>query len=120
MTWDDLRGILDRGHRVGSHTMTHRRLTALSATELERELAGSRQELEGRLGGRCADLSFPYGRAGDRRADLKDLSRRAGYRSCFSAIRGGNHPGDDPYEIRRDALDPSWPLMQVKFFLSQR
>ena len=120
LTWDDLREILRRGHRVGSHTVTHRRMTGLSVEEAVKELEESRRTLSSRLDVAATEVSFPYGRELDRRSDLAVLARRAGYRACFSAIRGANRPGGDPYDIRRDALDPSWPLVQVKFFLSRR
>ena len=118
LSWADLAELARRGHAIGSHTMTHRRMTGLSVEEAARELEESRRIIESRRGVAATDLSFPYGRERDRRSDLADLARRAGYRSCFSSIRGANRPGGDPYDIRRDALDPSWPLVQVKYFMS--
>jgi peptidoglycan/xylan/chitin deacetylase (PgdA/CDA1 family) len=120
MDWNDLRELARRGHTVGSHTMTHRRMSGISASEARRELEGSRSTLGEQLGRRVEDLSYPYGRASDGRTDLVELARSAGYRSCFSAVRGENRPGTDPYLIRREAMEAGWPLVQVKFFMRRR
>ncbi len=43
---DDVRYMVAQGHRLGSHSVTHRRLTSLSAAELAEELVSSRAHLE--------------------------------------------------------------------------
>lgn len=49
------------GFTIGSHSMTHQRLTELSAQELRAQLVGSRQRLEGLIGKPVTALALPFG-----------------------------------------------------------
>ncbi len=61
MTWDDVRALAGDGVEFGGHSLTHPDLTALSADAIEREVRGSRDEIEERLGRRPATFAAPYG-----------------------------------------------------------
>ena len=54
------------GFEVGSHTVTHPRLTKLDDHELRRELRESREQLEDELGVPCRFVSYPYGEQDER------------------------------------------------------
>ena len=43
---EDVRSIAAQGHRIASHSVTHRHLTLLNAAELTEELVASRERLE--------------------------------------------------------------------------
>ena len=43
---DDVRALAAQGHRIASHSVSHRHLTALTAAELDDELVSSRRHLE--------------------------------------------------------------------------
>ncbi len=60
MTWAQLRELTERGITIGSHTMTHPRLTTLDADTARDELARSKQELEAQLGRAVDYFSYPY------------------------------------------------------------
>jgi peptidoglycan/xylan/chitin deacetylase (PgdA/CDA1 family) len=81
MRWDDLRGLVERGVAVGSHTVTHPHLTELSDEELDRELVTSKQQLEDELGRECATLAYPFG---DEDPRVRAAAKRAGYAAAFS------------------------------------
>jgi len=53
--------MLDGRVLIGSHSLTHRMLAALSPSELEQEIEGSRRQLEAILGRKVTLFSFPYG-----------------------------------------------------------
>lgn len=119
MTWDDVRAVLDAGYEVGSHTRTHARFSAISTERrhLEDEIAGSKHDLESRLGCRCRFISWPYGRVTDADASSVDFTREAGYDACFGAFRGSVRPGaTDPYRIPRHHFEAQWPLSHVEYF----
>jgi peptidoglycan/xylan/chitin deacetylase (PgdA/CDA1 family) len=50
-----------QGFAIGSHCMTHDRLTGLSAPELHDQLAGSRERLEDLVGKPVTALAVPFG-----------------------------------------------------------
>jgi peptidoglycan/xylan/chitin deacetylase (PgdA/CDA1 family) len=76
MTWDQLRGLADRGWEVGSHTRTHPRLTQVGDDELASELRDSRAACERALGRPCQSLAYPFG---DFDARVAAAAGRAGY-----------------------------------------
>lgn len=99
LDWDGLAGVAERGHEVGSHSLTHARLTELSDAELAQELVVSRERLEVRLGRPCRYVAYPHGDH-DRRVRL--AARAAGYEAGF-AIPGRRRP-IDPFAIPRVGL----------------
>jgi peptidoglycan/xylan/chitin deacetylase (PgdA/CDA1 family) len=58
--WPMAEVLVEAGWEVGSHTLTHARLTALSDEALRHELHDSRQLIVERLG-RCDTLAYPFG-----------------------------------------------------------
>lgn len=74
--WALLRASFDATVTPGSHTMTHRNLSALAPDEVARELGESRATIASQLGSDIALLSYPYGFV--TRA-VMDASARAGY-----------------------------------------
>jgi peptidoglycan/xylan/chitin deacetylase (PgdA/CDA1 family) len=98
MTWDDVEELVTRGWEVGSHSRTHRLLSALPPAEAAEELAGSREEICARLG-RCDGISYPWGEVG---ATVVEAARSAGY-STGSGLAGRFTFGD-PMRVPRVAI----------------
>lgn len=94
MTWDDLRAHTERGVLVGSHGITHARLTQLGDDEVRRELVDSKRELEDELGRVCAAFAYPYG---EHDARVRALVREAGYQRAYGLYKDRA----DPYALRR-------------------
>jgi peptidoglycan/xylan/chitin deacetylase (PgdA/CDA1 family) len=117
LDWDSAANLLELGHEIGSHTSSHRVLTALSQEELDAELHGSRDELSRRLAP-VRHLSVPYGDRTRFSERVADAARDAGYESCATALRGPNRAAEDLYALRRDHLDAGWPLRDLAYFLT--
>jgi peptidoglycan/xylan/chitin deacetylase (PgdA/CDA1 family) len=100
MDWDALRALIERGVEVGSHTVTHARLSRIADDELERELAESRLRLEDELRRPCRFLAYPYGDTDDR---VRNAARQAGYDAAFAL------------QVRRSRID-SWSLPRVDLY----
>lgn len=84
MTWEQARGLADRGHVIASHTRSHGALEALGPVALDGELGGSRAELEARLGRPVRSVAT-YGGLGVRElAELDDAFARAEYELVFA------------------------------------
>ncbi|RMF78468.1 MAG: polysaccharide deacetylase family protein [Nitrospirae bacterium] len=62
------------------------------------EIAGSREELEARLGVEIPYFAYPYGKEDPA---VRDLVVAAGYRAACSTRCGFNRAGCDPYLLRR-------------------
>lgn len=88
MSWSQAKQWSEAGFVFGSHSRTHRDLTALSPSQIKQELAGSKSEIENAIGRPVTLLSYPYGR---HNARVRDAAREAGYDAAF-AVSGA--PGD--------------------------
>jgi len=83
MTWQQAREWASYGFIFGSHTQTHRDLTALSPAVLKRELEDSKREIEDGVGAEVTMLSYPFGRHNQR---VRDAARDAGYNMAFGLL----------------------------------
>lgn len=94
----DWRTWLGNGMDVGSHTRTHADLNASSPEQARDQIAGSKQELEDRLGCEVRHFCYPYGRFRD---EHTRMVQDAGYITATTTRRGRVQPGDDLMTLRR-------------------
>jgi peptidoglycan/xylan/chitin deacetylase (PgdA/CDA1 family) len=87
---------------VGAHTRTHPDLTTLSPPEADREISGSKTDLETALGRRVNLFAYPYGRFDNR---VRQLVADAGYLAACSTEPGRNRAATDRYQLRRFSVD---------------
>lgn len=64
------------GARIGSHTISHPRLTECDDRQLSEELVGSKLYLEDLLGSKVDLLSYPHGAVNDR---VRSMAEKTGY-----------------------------------------
>ena len=76
LTWGELADLADLGWEIGSHTVTHPRLTTIDDRRLSWELAHSKRTVEARLQRPCSSIAYPYG---DEDARVVAAARQAGY-----------------------------------------
>lgn len=81
MTWSELRELVALGVEIGSHTVSHPRLTQLSDGELSVELRASKEQIEDELQRRCDFLVYPFG---DQDARVRAAAHHAGYSAAFA------------------------------------
>jgi peptidoglycan/xylan/chitin deacetylase (PgdA/CDA1 family) len=87
MSWDHIRGLVDAGFDVQSHSHAHRVLHTLGPEEASADLRRSRQELESALDQPVSALAYPTGRPlGDAPA-LRKAVIDAGFRYGFTVDR---------------------------------
>ncbi len=81
MNAEELRIAASHGHKIQSHTHTHRDLRSLSKTELHTELADSKAILEDILGAEVSEICYPFGLYNDR---VEEVAREVGYAKGWS------------------------------------
>ena len=86
------------GARIGSHGVSHRRLTECDNHQLRNELVGSKAYLEDLLGKSVDAVSYPHG-AVDRR--VRDAAEAAGYLLGATSRFDVNLAGRDPLLLSR-------------------
>lgn len=93
MSAAEVREWLAQGHRIGSHTLTHPRLTTLGEDELRREVGESRRRLEDRFGVPVRHFCFPYG---DTDARVTEAVAAAGYETASLHLVSGVNTATTP------------------------
>lgn len=93
-----VRAWLGAGHFIGSHSLTHARLTRLSVRDAREEISASKKKLEDAFGVEVDHFCYPYG---DLNPAVRDLVMEAGYRAACTTQYGLNTPGTPPLELRR-------------------
>lgn len=84
MSWDQIRSLAQAGMEIGSHSMTHRPPSLLTAAELDSEMCDSKKLLEDRLGQAVVTASSPTGFFNP---EMIPAARAAGYRAiCYGRI----------------------------------
>lgn len=89
MTWNQVDEMAAAGVEIGSHTLTHPRLSSLGDEQLAQELLDARQAIRERLG-RCDVIAYPFG---DWDARVAAAAGAAGYRFAFTMPRRGQAGG---------------------------
>jgi peptidoglycan/xylan/chitin deacetylase (PgdA/CDA1 family) len=108
MGWDEAATLVVRGMEIASHSRTHPFLTALSESEQEDEIRGSKEIIEDRLGVPVRFFCYPHGLLDAR---CRRLVASSGYEGACSSRFGGNAPGTDPFQLRRSEItysDTAW------------
>ncbi len=98
MNWDEIKSLRQAGVDFGSHTRQHLNLAAITAAQMQEEVAFSRQELETKLQETVASISFP---GGHHTEEVLGAVAAAGYSHAYSTRKGLNRPGDEIYRLRR-------------------
>lgn len=121
LSWDDCREMARAGMTIGSHTVTHPRLSELSDAEVERELGDSKAEIERELGLPCDHFCCPTGRPVlDFRVDRDpEIARSLGYRTFLTTRRGSNAHKSEPYMVERDHMMAGWGVFQLRYFMAR-
>jgi peptidoglycan/xylan/chitin deacetylase (PgdA/CDA1 family) len=116
MNWDQIRQVRQRGHIVGSHTLTHPNLAYLKNPLILREMAESKRILEENLGEPIIHFSYPgailephYSK------ETISLSEKIGYKTAVTSVLGAVCKEDNPLALRRvpahtEDLEFCWSL----------
>jgi peptidoglycan/xylan/chitin deacetylase (PgdA/CDA1 family) len=112
MEWGAVRVMADAGFEIGSHTLTHRRLTELPIRDVRRELHDSRSLLEDELGRPVLSFAYPFGQYDE--TGMAEVER-AGYTCACTTEWGQFCVLSDPLAIRR--LSVGWGTSMARFTL---
>lgn len=105
---------LAAGHDIGSHTLTHPRLTQLSHPEAMEEITASRKKLEDLFGRPIQHFCYPYG---DWNEQLQESVQAAGYKTACTTIPGVNTAAVSPFALKR--FTARYPSRNLKAFWSR-
>lgn len=101
LDWEMVREMAANNIDFGSHSANHVILPLEDHGVASKELAESKEKLEGELGKRITSIAYPNGVYS---AAVKQLSSEAGYEIAVTTANRINRAGDDPLELGRTSL----------------
>ena len=69
---------------IGSHTLTHAKLTTLNNSEIYNELKNSKEIIEKKIGKKVNFLAYPYGSQNEVNDNIIQIAKQVGYEMAFS------------------------------------
>lgn len=98
LTWDDIKFLQKEGWAVGSHTISHPDLVAISKERAEKEIAQSKKILEDELKIPIDYFCYPAGKFNQ---DIVDIVKKAGYKGATTTIYGKENKIEETYQLKR-------------------
>ena len=98
MDWQEVRTVVNYGHTIGSHSMTHPVLTRIDDATLRRELEQSKITIEDKLGVTIDFFAYPHYEQNQR---VRSTVQQAGYRAGLAGWTYMPHTQDHLYRMRR-------------------
>ncbi|MCX7625754.1 MAG: polysaccharide deacetylase family protein [Candidatus Sumerlaeaceae bacterium] len=115
MSPTEIRELADKDIEIGSHTLTHPKLTRLDNEQALREIAGAREMLREILGQPPSTFSYPYGAFSSR---VENLVREAGYIAAVSTIRDNRVRPDQLFHLPRVMVMGNTSLRRFAYMFS--
>ena len=110
MSWEQVVQLCRQGHMIGSHSLSHTRLSDISGIdEFAREIVDSRRVIEEKTEQKVEHFAYPFG-------DLRSISptalkiAREHYKFVHSGLRGNNSPLSSIRVLRRETVSPWDPV----------
>lgn len=108
MSWNEVLDLRARGHAIGSHGLSHRRLSLLEDEALRAEIHGAADRLQEVLGQAPLWYAHAFGDVGSVSAlALREIGGR--HLLCRSGVRGLNDMGTPRLALRADQIDLDAP-----------
>jgi len=100
---------LAAGHQIGSHTLTHARLSRLSLRDAQEEISASKKRLEDLFDVPIQHFCYPYGEYDEH---VRNLVMEAGYQTACTTEFGINTPASHPLSLKR--ITARYPSRNLK------
>jgi peptidoglycan/xylan/chitin deacetylase (PgdA/CDA1 family) len=121
MGWNQLERLVNNGHEIGGHSMSHVDLAQVGVDRLSHEIGKSFEVLRARLGD-VRHFAWPFGRFENLSAVAARLVFDSGYHSCASGLRGCHAvPGTQGRSLclRREDMKADTPTSHIRYFLAR-
>lgn len=113
-SWDQLREMHRNGIEIGSHGITHAILSRIEAAQLAREIVGSKEILENKVGCPVSTFCYPNGTRSDINETVCETVKKAGYLGATVSYNAPHEPFDafriPRMGVSRDRVDWLWML----------
>lgn len=118
MTPDDLRALKLAGHEIGSHGVSHVRMSTLDRDAAMCDLRDSQSQLSAWLGEPVAGFAYPYGDMSNAFGRPPEWVAGAGYEYGVTLQRGPVTGKSNPMALPREHAEGNWRVEDVAYFLN--
>lgn len=101
LSWDEVRKLSGDGMSIGSHGMTHRRLSELSYDEILSEILRSKELIEHTINKSVGEFSYPQGSFNK---DAMKILQNNGFVCACSSLCGINDNEPDIFALKRTEI----------------
>ena len=102
----ELKDLINKGHTIGGHTNTHKRVSNLTNIELIEEIINGTDKLESLLGVKINHLAYPFGNF-ESVSDSASKIARNRFNCVYTGMRGDNMKYLNYWNICRESNDPN-------------
>lgn len=112
--WRELVALAASGVHIGAHSVSHVRISKMSAIRQDFEIKESKRVLDAKIGD-CVSFAYPYGVQGTYDASTYNRVKNAGFRCAFLSHSDFVTTTSDNFELPRISLpDADMPLYEFK------
>ncbi len=116
LSWAAIKDAAASGVEVGAHSHHHVALDVLPGREAEREIAGSKQQIEQHLGRSVTSFAYPHGYHGPR---VRAIVQRCGFENACGVKHALSGPGDDEFGLARVMLEGDITVARLRAMLDE-
>jgi len=102
MNKEQVKELFLKGHEIGAHTMTHKRLPQISIEEAKKEIENSKTMLEDLIGCSVVSFAYPYGLFNK---EIIDKVKEAGFKYAFTTKEGLLKKAENTFLLPRIGLE---------------
>jgi peptidoglycan/xylan/chitin deacetylase (PgdA/CDA1 family) len=113
----DILAAQSAGNEIGAHSKTHPQLPLLTETEMQNEIAGSRQDLLSIGASPVNSFSYPYG---EYNSTIISMVQSAGYKSARTALYedgGFNDKNTNPILLKTQSVENTTTLEEIQSWI---
>jgi peptidoglycan/xylan/chitin deacetylase (PgdA/CDA1 family) len=104
ISWDGIRSLVEEGHTIGGHTVSHARLSTCSHPELVEEIKKDKERIEVATNTTLTHFAYPFGNARDYTEEAMKVVAESGYTHAYTT-EGVFVDVEAPYRISRMCIE---------------
>ncbi|MBI5749834.1 MAG: polysaccharide deacetylase family protein, partial [Nitrospinae bacterium] len=105
LSWEDILEMIDNNISIGSHSVSHPKLSLIVDDEVEIEVKKSKDIIQRHIKRDITCFSYPYGGRVFFNERIKEMLKRNGYQCACSTIYGINDLNSDLFELKRIPIE---------------
>lgn len=118
MTWDQIVDLHNRGHIIGSHSLDHKKFSALQDDEIQFQIKKNKEIIERKVNIDCDFFSWTYGQLRHFPPNALEITKKF-HKYIFSDTNYQYYFSYNSNVINRRHIEPFWPKSHVNYFLGK-